>query len=129
MLVATTNDHRLGEPVRLITTSLRGQQNLSQILDSRNQTAMDLAGATGDPQTVHPPNSPRNSDIYNELPEGVNNYSETNQWQRSRVNLPQVTLDELTLHPLRLDVTVKGLGPLSFSPSESHLKQVCWSYD
>lgn len=64
-----------------------------------------------------------------ELPEGVDSYSETNQWHRSRIKLPQVTLDELTLYPLRFDVTIKGLGPLSFVPSEDELKQVCWSYD
>mmetsp|Transcript_9151 Transcript_9151/g.14194 ORF Transcript_9151/g.14194 Transcript_9151/m.14194 type:complete len:319 (-) Transcript_9151:119-1075(-) len=103
-------------------------------------SGVDMAGAVLPPDilaklvVLHAESQPtalRSQDILKllELPEGVDNYSETNQWQRSRVNLPQVTLDELTLHPLRLDVTVKGLGPLSFSPSESHLKQVCWSYD
>ena len=60
------------------------------------------------------------------LPESVASYSETNDWQRSRVQLPQVTLDELTLNPLRLDVSVKGLGPFSFTPSSASIEAVCY---
>mmetsp|Transcript_16705 Transcript_16705/g.25229 ORF Transcript_16705/g.25229 Transcript_16705/m.25229 type:complete len:320 (-) Transcript_16705:142-1101(-) len=103
-------------------------------------SGVDMAGAVLPPDilaklvVLHAESQPtalHSQDILKllKLPEGVDNYSETNQWQRSRVTLPQATLDELTLHPLRLDVTVKGLGPLSFVPSEPHLKQVCWSYD
>ena len=64
-----------------------------------------------------------------ELPDNVASYSETNDWQRSRIRLPQVTLDELTINPLRLDVTVKGMGPLSFTPSSDSVEAVCYNFD
>ncbi|KAI2493543.1 hypothetical protein MHU86_21010 [Fragilaria crotonensis] len=64
-----------------------------------------------------------------ELPDGIASYSETNDWQRSKMRLPHVTLDELTLNPLRLDVSVKGLGPLSFTPSSRSIEAVCWNFD
>ena len=64
-----------------------------------------------------------------ELPGNIASYSETNEWQRSKMRLPQVTLDELTLNPLRLDATIKGLGPLSFTPSSSSIQAVCYNFD
>lgn len=67
------------------------------------------------------------------LPQGMLAYSELNDWQRSKLNLPQVTLDELTLDgssgEVRLDVSVAGLGPLSFCPSQDALGEVCWNYN
>lgn len=64
-----------------------------------------------------------------DLPDGIEAYSDSNDWQRSRIRLPTVTLDELTLEPLKLDVTVKGIGPLSFTPSPDAMEEVCWTYD
>jgi hypothetical protein len=68
-------------------------------------------------------------DILDLLKHPVESYSQANEWQRSRIRLPQVTLDELTLYPLQLDVTVKGFGKLLFCPSKASLQQVCWDYD
>jgi hypothetical protein len=68
-------------------------------------------------------------DILDMLQHPMESYSQANEWQRSRIRLPQVSLDELTLYPLRLDVTVKGFGKLSFCPSKASLQQVCWDYN
>lgn len=103
-------------------------------------SGVDMAGAILPPDTLaklvvfHAESNPtalHSEEIFNhlELPSGVNTYSEGNEWQRSRVKLPQVTLDELTLFPLRFDVTIRDMGPLSFVPSETELREVCWSYD
>ena len=55
LLVATVNAHARGSPVRLITASLRGQQTLSEVIQTRSQHAAD-AGAPGaaiSPHTHH----------------------------------------------------------------------------
>ena len=60
LISPTANEHQIGEPVRLITPSLRGQQNQTEMIAARNQ---EVTGDVGGPQTAHPPNSPRDSDV------------------------------------------------------------------
>jgi hypothetical protein len=47
---------------------------------------------------------------------------------RNSIRWPRVTLDELALHPyLRMDVSISGVGSLSFAPSPRAFQAVQWN--
>ena len=63
------------------------------------------------------------------LPEGVSSYTEAHPWFRSRVKLPQVTLDEVQLHPLKLHCKARGIGSFEVVLTDDILQEVCYEYD
>jgi hypothetical protein len=53
-----------------------------------------------------------------------------NDSQRNSFRWPRVSLDELALYPtLRMDVSISGIGSLSFTPSSRAIQAVQWNHD
>jgi len=63
------------------------------------------------------------------LPVDCKTYSETHEWLKAKIRLPQVFLDEVRMKPLSLDCRIRDMGSFSLGLSDSVVKEVCYNYD
>ena len=75
------------------------------------------------------------AEIQKSLPKDHPSFSEAHPWVQSRVSLPQVTLDQLTLRyeqdswQCQLECALKDFGPMSVSATPEIVQPVCYQYE
>ena len=67
--------------------------------------------------------------VYALLPEGSFSYTETPDWYKAKIRLPQVMLNEVRMMPLSLECSIRNIGSLSLRLSDPVVKEVCYNFD
>lgn len=67
--------------------------------------------------------------VLENLPEGYTTYSETNEWLKAKMRLPQVLLDEVRMMPFSLECRIRDMGSFSLRLPESLVQAVCYNFD